>query len=137
MNIKIVPKINAPFNIQFFNFLASSIFPAPSSWPKITPEAVTMPEKQIKNKFAITKPAAIPETTSAPPLVLYNALEIVSAKAQVNSEYKIIADFLKMEMNNLNFTCKKVLILNKNSGFLIAAYTINIANSAKRAITVA
>ena len=74
----------------------------------------------MKKRFAIANPAAIPETTSAPPRVLYKAFEIVSAITQVNSEYKIIADFEKIEINNLNLILNNFVILNKNSGFFFA-----------------
>ena len=136
-SIKKAPKSVAPVNIQFLYFRLSSMCPAPSSCPTMTEADVTIPLKQMKNRFAIAKPAAIPETTSAPPRVLYSAFETVSETAQKSSEYKIIADFLKSVPNNDSFMYRSLSGLNRKPGLFARLYPINKISSTERAITVA
>ena len=64
------PNMIAAESIHVFSFRASSSSFLPSDFPMRTPVAVVIPSKEMKNRLAMEKLAAIPDTTAAFPLPL-------------------------------------------------------------------
>ena len=99
-NSIITPSTTEPDRSHVFCFFASSSLPAPRVLPSMTLVAAVVPPNDTKKRFAIAKPAAIPETTSAPPLPLYTAVVTVSDRTHVISLIMTMKHFLTMSLNS-------------------------------------
>ena len=85
----------------------------------------------------MAKPAAIPDTTSAPPLLLKIAVFTVSESTHVISQKSIRAPFFNISPKRPKFTLIPFFNPTAKSGLTLIYIPTKIANSRVLAITVA